>query len=307
MRINVTKGSDPLGLTKYILDPKKQRDEDIKAGRSPILDTNLFGRDATGLAEEFRFSHDLNSRVIRTMTHYSISLAPGETVSDSEKVAISKGLLNHMGHQDCQYFIAVHHDREHKSGVQHWHICTSSIDLNGRWVPDHFNYAELKQAERDLELRHRLRYCPPKDKGEQRNLTNGERRQEERTGKPCAKRLLWGAIDQATEDHPSMAIMAARLKAKALTVHFYEFEDGGKGLSFGTDGKYFKGGDLGARYSFDGLQKYAGVSYISNQEDSLLRRLNEMSTEQCQAFLIQVNREHQEQAAKKSKARGLGR
>lgn len=284
MRINVSKGSDPLRLSQYILDSEKQSDADRKACRSPILATNMFGKSPEELAEEFRFSHELNPRVKVTMCHYSVSLAPGESVSDEEKIKISKAMLEKMGHKNCQWFVTSHHDREHRNGVEHWHVATSSVDLEGQWVPDHFNYVELKQVERDLERNFGLQYCPAQEKKDRLNLTTGEYRLKERTGQTLPKEKLRAAIDKAVEDRPSMPLLMARVKALEMTIQFHEFENG-KGFSFGTDGKYFRGRDLGHRYSFEKLQEHLGVDYNPERDDAMLRELNLLTPEQCQAIL----------------------
>lgn len=242
MRINVSKGSDPLGLCQYILAEEKQRDADRQAGKSPLLATNMFGKTPEELAQEFRFSHILNPRVKVTMCHYSISLAPGESISEQKKIKISRALLEKMRHKDCQWFITSHHDREHRNGVEHWHIATSSVDLNGQWIEDHFNYVKLKEVERDLERDFDLQYCPAQKKDDRLNLTTGEYRLKERTGQTLPKEKLWAAIDKAVKGRPSMPLLMVRLKAQGMTIRYHEFKDG-KGFSFGTDGKYFRGRD----------------------------------------------------------------
>jgi hypothetical protein len=72
MNINYSKGSNPNGLTNYVLSPEKQE----QAQAEPILATNMVGLNAEELAEEFRFVHDYNPRVKKTMVHYSVSLSP---------------------------------------------------------------------------------------------------------------------------------------------------------------------------------------------------------------------------------------
>ena len=146
MLIKVTKGSDPHKLASYLLRPDKQKDD-----KPPELDTNMVGANAQELAEEFRFSHDLNPRVKQTMAHYSVSLAPGERVDPDMRRAISKRILAETGHSDCQYLSVEHHDQSHQNDVQHWHIATSNVNLDGNHIEDDFIRVKLRGIERQLE------------------------------------------------------------------------------------------------------------------------------------------------------------
>ena len=137
MNINYSKGSSPGGICRYLLNEQKQK----QAEQNPILETNMSGRDAEELAEEFRFSHDLNRRVEQTMVHYSVSLPAGEKVRDEQIGQISRGLLEKTGHSDCQYFVVRHHDREQHNDVAHWHVLTSAVDLKGQWVDGRIHQA----------------------------------------------------------------------------------------------------------------------------------------------------------------------
>jgi hypothetical protein len=58
--------------------------------------------------------------------------------------------LAKTGHQDCQYLVVEHHDRKDHHQVQHWHIVTSSVDMNGKWVDDAFIKLRLQHLEREL-------------------------------------------------------------------------------------------------------------------------------------------------------------
>jgi len=51
---------------------------------------------------------------------------------------------------------------------------------------------------------------------------------------------------------------------------------------------------LGDRFSFNGLHEYAGVDYQPERDDPMLRQLNQMSVEQCQAICNRNNQAEQE-------------
>ena len=168
MIVNITKGSDPYGLCRYLLG----KELGGKKPNSHYLGGNMSGQDATELAEEFRFSHDLNRRVEKNMIHYSVSLPPGERVDNETMVKISEDLLFLMGHCDAssyerlvkdkkrpedvyrdeealtQFFIVQHLDRIEDTDCQHWHVAASRVRLDGTLTRDSFERYRVREAER---------------------------------------------------------------------------------------------------------------------------------------------------------------
>jgi hypothetical protein len=282
MNINYSKGSDPYGLVQYVLLPAKQESEQD----TPILATNMVGLNAEELAEEFRFAHDYNPRVRKTMTHYSVSLLPGEHKSGEEIGVISKAVLAKTGHQDCQYFVVEHHDRKDHHQVQHWHIVTSSVDMRGKWVDDAFIKLRLQHIERELTETFGLQPKPERLKRDRLNLTTGEYRLKERTGRELTKEKLWRSLQEYTADQPSMLMLVTRLKAEDISVRLYARDGQIDGISYGLDGMAFPGYRLGAAYSFKGLQRHLGVDHAPEQ-DELLRRVNLLTAQQCRQLLRQ--------------------
>jgi hypothetical protein len=282
MNINYSKGSNPYGLTNYVLSPEKQEYEQAE----PILATNMVGLNAEELAEEFRFVHDYNPRVKKTMVHYSVSLSPKEHKSPAEISAISRALLEKTGHQDCQYFIVEHHDRQERHQVQHWHIVTSAIDMHAKWVNDAFIKIRLKHLERELEATFGLKQTQVRAKPDRYNLTTGEYRLKERTGKELTKEKLWRSLQQHTADQPSMLMLVTRLKAENISVRLHSRKEQIDGISYGLEGIAFPGYKLGAAYSFKGLQRHLGVDHAPEQ-DELLRRVNLLTAQQCRQLVKQ--------------------
>lgn len=282
MNINYSKGSNPYGLTSYVLSPEKQEEAQAK----PILATNMVGLNAEELAEEFRFVHDYNPRVKKTMVHYSVSLSPKEHKRPEEISAISKAVLEKTGHQDCQYFVVEHHDRQARHQVQHWHIVTSAVDMGARWVNDAFIKIRLKHLERELEDTFGLEQTKVRAKPDRYNLTTGEYRLKERTGGELTKEKLWRSLQTHTADQPSMLMLVTRLKAEDISVRLYARDGQIDGISYGLEGIAFPGYKLGAAYSFKGLQRHLGVDHAPEQ-DELLRRVNLLTAQQCRQLVKQ--------------------
>ncbi|WP_017301619.1 relaxase/mobilization nuclease domain-containing protein [Nodosilinea nodulosa] len=282
MNINYSKGANPYGLTSYVLSPEKQE----QGQAEPILATNMVGLNAEELAEEFRFVHDYNPRVKKTMVHYSVSLSPQEHKSPEEISAISNAVLERTGHQDCQYFVVEHHDRQARHQVQHWHIVTSAVDMHAKWVDDAFIKIRLKHLERELEETFGLEQTKVRAKPERYNLTTGEYRLKERTGGELTKEKLWRSLQTHTADQPSMLMLVTRLKAADISVRLYARDGQIDGISYGMEGIAFPGYKLGAAYSFKGLQRHLGIDHAPEQ-DELLRRVNLLTAQQCRQLVKQ--------------------
>ncbi|MCG9892587.1 MAG: relaxase/mobilization nuclease domain-containing protein [Thermosynechococcaceae cyanobacterium MS004] len=299
MRIKIIKGNDPSGLCQYLLAPEKQ----IEKKDSPILYSNMSGRDAEELAAEFRYARTVNRRVRNCMCHYSVSMPPEEKIGADKIKAVSKALLEKMGHERCQYFIVQHHDREHRNGVQHWHIATSAIALNGKWVNDSFNRPKLRKIEPELEQQFGLQQTTVRAVRDRHNLTTGEYRLKERSGKVLPKEKLWQLIQKATEGKPTMTEFVERIQRSGASVQLYGLEQGSaRGISYGVDGVAFPGGKLGPAYSFNGVQEHLGVSYEPERDNEGLRQLlsHPLPIEKVEATepepeLVMVDQAQQEQ------------
>ena len=286
MRIKVVRGASPGGLTRYLLREDKQTPwaQEDSEKRSPIFHTNMFGRNEAELTEEFRFSHDLNARVKKTMVHYAISLPPGENPDIQTKQAIVDKLLEKRGHGKSQFFAVEHFDQLEKNDVHHFHVAASTIRRDGSWVSDQYERVKLKPIEREIERECGLTVCPSRREVDRRNLTTGEYRLKERTGQALPKEKLWSAIDQAASDQPSMSLFVARLRADNISVRLNQQGDQKKGISYEVDGMAFSGHKLGKAYSFNGLQKHLGVSYLPEQAPQI-QELIQMSPQENQQLV----------------------
>ncbi|BAS60427.1 mobilization protein BmgA (plasmid) [Leptolyngbya boryana IAM M-101] len=274
----------------YLLRTDKR--EKGREAENPIFHTNMFGETEQELTEELRFSSDQNGNVDRTYVQYKISFPPGETPDLQTKIGIVDDLLELRNHgQNCQFFAVEHFEKIDKRDVHHIHVLSSTVRLDGTWVDDAYERVKLKDVEREIELKRDLQYCPPKEKGERVNTSIAEVKLKEQ-GQTLTKDTLRNALDEAVADQPSMPLLMVRIKAQGYTMKFHEFDDG-RGVSFGAEGKYFKGRQLGDRFSFNGLYEYAGVDYQPERDDAMLRQLNAMNAQECQALLIQIEQPEQ--------------
>jgi hypothetical protein len=268
-----------------VLDPKKQP-RSQSSPEDAVFASNMMGQTAEELAQELEWSAAAPRRkpVEKIAAHYSVSLTPRERLSRKQMGAVTRQLLKEMGHDRCAYFAVQHHDQEHKRGVQHWHVVTATVNTRNQWVNDSFSKRRTRQVERSLEAQFGLISAPTRPIADQKNLTTGEARRKERTGEVLPKEKLWAAVDKATADKPTMALLVTRLKAQDVEVHLRRAGDRYTGISFGLNGSAFAGGRLGRSYSFGGLQKYRGVYYDPMQDDTLQQVAN-ASPDKCQKKL----------------------
>lgn len=282
MRIVVDRGSNAGSVMGYLLRTDKR--EKGREDENPVIHTNMFGEGEQELTEELRFSADQNHRVEKTYVQYKVSFPPGENPDLQTKIGIVDDLLEMRGHgHNCQFFAVEHFEKIDKQDVHHLHVLASTVRLDGSWVDDAYERVKLKDVERAIEQKRKLQECAPKPKGQRTNTSIREVKLREQ-GQLLTKDTLRAVIDEAIQDQPSMPLLMTRIKTLGLTMQFHEFKDG-KGISFGAEGQYFKGRQLGDRFSFNGLHEYAGVDYQPQRDDPMLRQLNQMSAEQCQTML----------------------
>lgn len=285
MIIKMSKGSNAHGLCSYLLDPDKV------SSAKPLIISNMAWSTPKGLAREFNWvvSRPRIRQVKQTMAHLMVSLSPGEHVNTHLIAGISLKILDSMGHGDCPFFVTEHHDKEAANSVQHWHIATTTIDVEGNHVRDSFSRIKLQRLARQLEQEMGLTPLDVAPPSQRHNLTTGEYRRKERTGETLPKETLWNEIDRATNDHPTLAMLVTQLKARGIEVHLRKASDPGDGpavigISYAVDGHSFAGRRLGPAYSINGLQKHRQVEYRPDQ-DVVLTQLMAMNQAQCQLQL----------------------
>jgi hypothetical protein len=285
MLIKIVKGSNAHGLCSYLLDPAKV------SNANSISATNMAWSNPEGLAREFNWvtSRPRHRQVKHTMAHLAVSLSPGEHVASTQMADISLKILDSMGYGKCPFFVTQHHDKESANGVQHWHIATTTIDVDGGWVKDSFSKLKLQKLARQLEQEMGLMPINVAPPSQRHNLTMGEYQRKERTGEILPKETLWHEIDRATNEKPTLSMLVTRLKAGGIEVHLRQASAPGdgpafSGISYAVDGHSFAGRRLGPAYSINGLQMHRQIEYRPDQ-DVVLTQLMNMTQAQCQQHL----------------------
>ncbi len=224
----------------------------------------MVGETPQELAAEFRFSKQLNPRVEKPVYHAVLSVPPGEYIPDAKWRAIALDYLEGMGFDKNLFAIIRHTDRDH----DHIHIAASRIKLDekGTCVSDSWNYLRSEKLIEQLEEKYDLTPADRSFDKERRSPTTGERRRLARTGEISTREQLQTAIDLATVDSPAIALLIDRLSEQGINVKIEPTPTGELGISYKLNDIAFSGTHLGKAYTFQGLQKYRGVTYYSETD-----------------------------------------
>ncbi|MBD2247461.1 relaxase/mobilization nuclease domain-containing protein [Nostoc sp. FACHB-888] len=259
---------------RKLLDYLESR-EDAK-----LIGGNMSGRNARELAREFKLSRQLNSDADRVVYHVSLSAAKGDKLDDEKWSEIGDRYMKEMGFDANQFVIFRHNNTDD----DHIHIAASRIRMDtGLVVHDSWDYVRsekvLRQVEIDYDLvqvqgsREKLNRTPStgqirRIRREQEEFSQGQR---DSPPQRIIKEELQQTIDRAGVDNPQMPTLIMRLQQAGISVRTGFTRNGkSKGISYEKDGQAFSGTQLGAAYTFPGLQKHSNSHFEKKSEKILL-------------------------------------
>ncbi|MBD2564290.1 MULTISPECIES: relaxase/mobilization nuclease domain-containing protein [Nostoc] len=262
---------------RKLLDYLESR-EDAK-----LIGGNMSGRNARELAREFKLSRQLNSDADRVVYHVSLSAAKGDKLDDEKWSEISDRYMFEMGFDANQFVIFRHHNTDD----DHIHIAASRIRMDtGLLVHDSWDYVRSEKVLRQIEIDYDLVQVQGSREKLQRTPSTGQirrirREQEEyelgkleRPPGRTIKEELQQTIDRASVDNPQMPILIWRLQLAGISVRTGFTRNGkSKGISYQKDGQAFSGTQLGAAYTWPGLQKHLGIDYQPERDDEFINKL----------------------------------
>ncbi|MBW4456217.1 MAG: relaxase/mobilization nuclease domain-containing protein, partial [Nostoc indistinguendum CM1-VF10] len=288
---------------RKLLDYLESR-EDAK-----LIGGNMSGRNARELAREFKLSRQLNSDADRVVYHVSLSAAKGDKLDDEKWSEIGDRYMKEMGFDANQFVIFRHHNTDD----DHIHIAASRFRMDtGLVVHDSWDYLRsekvLRQIEQDYDLvqvqgsREKLNRTPStgqirRIRREQEEYSSGKR---DTPPERIIKEQIQQTIDRASVDNPQMPTLIMRLQQASVSVRTGFTRNGkSKGISYEKDGQAFSGTQLGAAYTFPGLQKHLGVDYQPERDDEpihelLLKPVKPLPVEQLEKFLQEIERKQQQ-------------
>ncbi|MHC5771984.1 MAG: relaxase/mobilization nuclease domain-containing protein, partial [Nostoc sp.] len=288
---------------RKLLDYLESR-EDAK-----LIGGNMSGRNARELAREFKLSRQLNSDADRVVYHVSLSAAKDDKLDDEKWSEIGDRYMKEMGFDANQFVIFRHHNTDD----DHIHIAASRIRMDtGLVVHDSWDYVRsekvLRQIEHDYELvqvqgsREKLNRTPStgqirRIRREQEEYSSGKR---DIPPERIIKEQIQQTIDRASVDNPQMPTLIMRLQQASVSVRTGFTRNGkSKGISYEKDGQAFSGTQLGAAYTFPGLQKHLGVDYQPERDDEpihelLLKPVKPFPVEQLEKLFQEIERKQRQ-------------
>lgn len=124
----------------------------LLARAKAILSEAIWLEHPRDLSSEFAISRKLRPDVSRPVWHTSLSLPPGERLSDSEWSTVVDDFMSRMGFSDHQYVAVRHSD----TGKDHVHIVASRIGLDGSLYHGKYEALSAIQLTQELELKYGL-------------------------------------------------------------------------------------------------------------------------------------------------------
>jgi len=254
MIANLVKGRGFRGVLEYALQEHK----------GYMIDSNMAGENARELAKEFGAARALHPTVANPVHHVSLSLAPGEKLSDEQWREVTQRYLEGMGFTNNQHVSCRHTD----TGHEHIHIIINRISVDGKLVSDSHDYKRQEQAMRKLECEYGLQEVQSSELSLRRAPTRGEIERSLRTGQPSTKILLQELVDKALKQKLEYNEFVKQLATEKVEV-IPNIASTGRisGISFKHNEITMKGGDLGRGYTWGGLQK-RGLTYEQSRDAS---------------------------------------
>jgi hypothetical protein len=255
-----------------------------------VLGTNMYGQGSRELTAEFMAIRDLNPGIKQPVLHASLSLLPGESLSDEQFRSACETWIEKMGFDlnNNQYLIVRHKDTEH----EHAHLAINRIDMiSGKVVVDSFERYRSQEIIRHLEQTYGLEQVA----SSWQTFKNKERPIEQNL-EVSGRQKLTQEIEKAASGSPTMPEFFHRLTLHQLRAEVGFTRNGKpKGITYQTtDGEKVAGNALGKAYSFPGLQKYLKVNYDSIRDNRELAYIVQ-STRQKLQELQQVREPAQEE------------
>jgi hypothetical protein len=236
-----------------------------------------------------------NVRVEAPVYHLTISFDPNDSVTPEQMQTVADRVLADLGLSEHQALLVAHQDRAHR----HVHLMINRVHpATGiawdRWQDQPQTQRTLRTLERELGLREvagRLYQLDGQEPPERGALTNGERRQAERTGDPAFPDRVRAHLAELRAAR-SWAEIQERLAEQGL-----HLERKGQGLVI-TDGEHqVKASRVARELSLRQLEARFGISYPDREPPAPARDRARSSASPAVERVREALNEHEEAAA----------
>jgi hypothetical protein len=229
---------------------------------SQMLYTNTASSSLIGWLKEVKEVRSLRPNLNNAVQHTSISLAPGESLTDQQWLQVAEVYLKNMGFDITanQFWVFKHDDKDH----EHIHLVINRINaVSGDVVSDSQNYKKQTALLRKIEQNFSLQIVPvPKPEDRKIRISKNEIELNNRTGEVTPKLFIAQAIEQLLENKPTLEQFILDLAFQKIDVALKKNDATGevKGISFNYEGQSYTGSGIGRQFSFSNLVK-KGLNY----------------------------------------------
>lgn len=208
---------------------------------------NMAGRNPRELAREFGAVRSQNQACTKPVAHYSLSLPPGEHLTDAQWNDAARDFLDHMGFDGVahQYIVNRHTDKAH----EHIHIVANRISSEtGHVVSDKYDFKRAHEACRRLEQKYGLQSVSSKG----REIAKPAAAQG-----PAADAMRAKIDDAIKRCRGDRDLFIGQLRAAGIEPKFNRQKTGRiAGATFtADDSTTFKGSQLGKGYGWKAIDR----------------------------------------------------
>ena len=236
------------GCISYVLEDKLNLNKEIiLENRAELISYNQCFGNKKELISQFNDLRYLNTKLAKPVMHISLSLSPGEQLTNAVLANLVEDCASEMGFDKNQYIAVTHKD----TGHQHIHIVVNRVGFDSKTLSDSNNFKKIAAFCRKAELKYHLQQVLSPVK-----FLPKERREHPR----------FDARKEALKNDIRLTLLTSNNYPefeRKMTQKGYEVIKG-RGIAFRDEKKmYVKGSELG--YSLSSIDKILQLTLSQKQ------------------------------------------
>ena len=143
MIANITSGNSFSGVVMY-------NEKKVQKGKAERLYSNVYGLGSSTqkLIECLETVAAKRPEMENKTFHVSLAFAAGDKLSQEQLIELGSKYMDEMGFRDTPYITYRHHD----TGIDHLHIVSTKVDLDGNKISDSMERFRSQRIARKLEV-----------------------------------------------------------------------------------------------------------------------------------------------------------
>ncbi|MEP3388741.1 MAG: relaxase/mobilization nuclease domain-containing protein [Reichenbachiella sp.] len=228
---------------------------------------------------------DQNRRLKNRVFHGSLSLPPGESLTEIQWKDCAHQFMSDMGFSNAPYAIIRHFDKEY----EHIHLCASRMDYDGKTITDSRSYSKAMDSVRKLEKLYGLQEVLERESKSNSSKKSTKEIHAERRGHKLIKTEIREAIDASISNSRGVnrkefnSNFAKTFKQTGIEIQVHKHKNGEVyGMSFELNGIPFKSSKLGKNYQYTQLNKRLETAFQMQLQHAIKEQqkntINELSS-----------------------------